>query len=58
MSNAKIQVVICPQCQRPEVHFDGQTGFYCGACGRTFSSEEAKTFVEHEVFKMETDNRA
>jgi len=47
---------LCPQCRRPEVHFNCQTDFYCRACDREFSSEEAKAFVEHEVFKMETDN--
>jgi len=58
MSDAKIRVVVCPQCRRPEVHFARPGGFYCKACGRKFNSEEAKAFVEHEVFKMEAGNRA
>jgi len=56
MSDPENQAVTCPQCRRPEVHFDCQTGFYCGACDRELSSEEAKVLVENEVFKMETDN--
>lgn len=56
MPDTKNQVVIYPKCRRPEVHFSCQTGFYCRACGRTFSSEEAKVFVEHEVFKMKSDD--
>ena len=41
--------VTCPRCSRQEVHFDCEIGFYCTACGRKFSPEEAKTFVEHQV---------
>jgi hypothetical protein len=38
---------------RPEVHFDCQIGFYCGACDREFNPEGARVLVEHEVFKAE-----
>lgn len=50
--------VICPQCRRREVHFDGKVGFHCAACGRQLTSEEAKVLVEHEVFQTETENRS
>jgi tRNA(Ile2) C34 agmatinyltransferase TiaS len=52
------QDVICPQCRRREVHFDSKIGFYCMACGREFTSEEAKVLVEHEVFQTESENRS
>jgi ribosomal protein L37AE/L43A len=56
MSSSENQAVTCPQCRRPEVHFDRKTGFYCGACDREFSSEEAKVLVENEVFKIKSDD--
>lgn len=52
------QDVICPQCRRREVHFDSKIGFYCMACGRELTSEEAKVLVENEVFQTETENRS
>ncbi len=52
------QDVICPQCRRREVHFDSKIGFYCIACGREFTPEEAKVLVEHEVFQRGTENRS
>jgi hypothetical protein len=56
MSDPKKQAIICPQCSRPEVHFNCQLGFYCRACDRELSSEETRAFVEQEIFKMETDD--
>ena len=56
MSSSENPAVTCPQCRRPEVHFDSKAGFYCGACDREFSSEEAKVLVENEVFKIEPDD--
>ena len=56
MFNREHQAVTCPHCRKPEVHFDCRTGFYCGACDREFSPEEAKVFVEDEVFKIKVDD--
>ncbi len=50
------QDVICPQCHRREVHFDGKIGFHCTACGRELTSDEAKVLVENEVFQTGTEN--
>ena len=50
------QDVICPQCHRREVHFNCKIGFHCTACGREFTSEEAKVLVENEVFQTEAEN--
>ncbi|TKJ36306.1 MAG: hypothetical protein CEE38_12900 [Planctomycetes bacterium B3_Pla] len=49
------QNVNCPRCHRQEVHFDCEIGFYCTACGREFSPEEAKVLVEQQVFQTDTD---
>ena len=56
MFDPEHQAVICPQCRKPEVHFDSRIGFYCGSCDREFSPEEAKVFVENEVFRTEIDD--
>ena len=58
MFDSTNQEVICPRCRRREVHFDGKIGFHCAACGRQFTSEEAKVLVEHEVFQTEREKRS
>ncbi len=55
MSSRENEAVTCPQCRRPEVHLDCKIGFYCAACDRKFSSEEAKVLVERQVIKAESN---
>ena len=57
MIEQKDQDVNCPRCSRQEVHFDCEIGFCCTGCGREFSSEDAKTLVEHQVVQTDAENR-
>ncbi len=52
------QDIDCPKCDRREIYYDCEIGFYCMACGRKFSSEEAELLAECERIHAKTENRA
>ncbi len=58
MFEPKNQDVNCPRCDRREIYFDREIGFYCMICGSQFSSEEAELLVEHELVHAQTEGRS
>ena len=57
MFEPKNQDIDCPKCDRREIYFDRGIGFYCMACGRKFSADEAEFLAEYERFQAKTEGR-